>query len=625
MPSPRTLLVLLATFAGAASIPGGAHAAWAPPIPLTGPSAQLGLVGSGEAGRVAVAGTAVDGSLQAAAHVPGGAFGVPAAVAAGSEDIPALIGTGGAIAAFDGDRPTVRRLHADGSVSGPTTVGGPDDVIVAPPALAPSGALLVVVTDSDGHTQLLRQAGEGQPAVPVSVSVPDDALASIAETGADRFLVGVAAPNDGGAPGVQIRTITVDGTTGVPGPPVETTAGVDDFPSDIRIIPAADPAVVYSLSTDTTAAVKVASATAPAPQTLGSGDVDSVSFDTLRGASTAAGLAIAWTLSDADGNPSTGFAVRPSASQPGCVSSVALDAADIVDRSGPTLVGLRSDGAVAIGTTDAACAAPALHYSPVVDEASDITAAVDADATVLALVGQADSGTSTVLADDVTGPVLGDPQVPAAVRTGAPFGVAIEATDPWGLAGVSWTADGRRQGSGRAVTIEGLATGTHRVEATATDAAGLTAKRGADVEASEDAPIPPPPTQPVGDLEAPVISGVALQASIFAPRSTLPRGSSVRFTLSEDARVRMTILRQAVRRSGGASRCIGRGAATASPGKGRVLTVTRDLRAGPNALAITGRDAKGRRLPRGRYRVSLRAADRAANLSAIRYVRFTLC
>lgn len=149
----RQQLSLVITFAAAGAafcLPAAAGAAWAPAIALAGPAVQLGLVTSGQAGLAAVAGTAVDGSLFAAGHTPGGAFGMPIVAGAGSEDSPATVGQGGAIASLDGGRPTIRRLRADGSVSAPVAVGGMDDTIVGRPAVAPSGALLVVVTDSAG-------------------------------------------------------------------------------------------------------------------------------------------------------------------------------------------------------------------------------------------------------------------------------------------------------------------------------------------------------------------------------------------------------------------------------------------------------------------------------------------
>lgn len=58
---------------------------------------------------------------------------------------------------------------------------------------------------------------------------------------------------------------------------------------------------------------------------------------------------------------------------------------------------------------------------------------------------------------------------------------------------------------------------------------------------------------------------------------------------------------------------------------GRVLEATRDLRAGANAIRLEGRSSNGRRLPRGRYRVSLRATDASGNRSTTRFIRFTLC
>jgi hypothetical protein len=57
----------------------------------------------------------------------------------------------------------------------------------------------------------------------------------------------------------------------------------------------------------------------------------------------------------------------------------------------------------------------------------------------------------------------------------------------------------------------------------------------------------------------------------------------------------------------------------------RVLAVTRSLPAGKGTVRLTGRGKSGKRLPRGRYRVSLQATDRAGNRSEPVFIRFTLC
>jgi hypothetical protein len=185
--------------------------------------------------------------------------------------------------------------------------------------------------------------------------------------------------------------------------------------------------------------------------------------------------------------------------------------------------------------------------------------------------------------------------------------------------------------AGCSSSIGGLAAGRHRVEATATNAAGQTATRGADVVAEAS---PPPPTSTAApapaaapspaDTTAPQLSELVLRRELFAPRCGLPRGSAVRFSLSEAARVELSVVRGAAR-SGARSRCLTRGATAPSRRTGRVLAFSRDLPAGENALPISGRDARGKRLPRGRSRLSVRAVDGAGNRSALRLVRFTLC
>jgi hypothetical protein len=126
-----------------------------------------------------------------------------------------------------------------------------------------------------------------------------------------------------------------------------------------------------------------------------------------------------------------------------------------------------------------------------------------------------------------------------------------------------------------------------------------------------------------------VISHVTLSHGLFRPLATaaaLPRGSGVHFRLSEPAAVRLTILRGDARK-GGRSRCEVRphGVPT-TPLKGhRVLLATGQFKAGDDSLRLTGRGTNGKRLPRGRYRVSIQATDAAGNRSKTVFIRFTLC
>lgn len=649
---PR-LAVATATIVAAVGLPAAAGAAWAPPVEIAGPGVQVGVVTSGEAGRVAVGGTALDGTLFAATHTPGGTFGAAYPVAAGSEDFLATLGNGGAIAALDGGRPTVRRLRPDGSVSAPVNVGGPEDTIVGRPAVAPGGALLVLVTDVDGDAELWRQPGDGQPATALAVNVPDGAsVADIAATGSDSFVVGLAAPNINEMPGVRVRTILVPGATGAAGAPVETTDVNGDAVNDVQVVPGPQPAILYTLVAGTGSSVRLAAAASPAPRVLATAGADEA-LDGIQGAATAAGFAASWTLTSDAGVGAVGFAVLPTPAQEGCRGTLPFEAADVVDRAGPAFVGLDGAGAVGITTSDAACVAPAPVFSAPVADAGDLNAGVDADGTVLALVGRGEAGAAVILPDDVTPPLLGAPSLPAQVREGTAFAASVAAADPWGLAGVEWKVDGQVVAQGESATIPGLTSGTHRVDATGTNAAGLTAARGADVVAfSDPAPPPPPPPAPppppppsvpgVGpDTVAPVISDVRLLRSLlqptlapsgielrsFAVRTPLYRGTTVRFTLSEASRMRLSLYRLAdVPRL--PSRCLRAGAGPrlfgVRPPQRLLLRELGQAAAGRKSFAFSGWLGT-RRLGRGRYELRLVATDASGNRSKAARARLTLC
>ena len=144
---------------------------------------------------------------------------------------------------------------------------------------------------------------------------------------------------------------------------------------------------------------------------------------------------------------------------------------------------------------------------------------------------------------------------------------------------------------------------------------------------------PGPPGPPAADTTPPVLSGVAIAPRRFlAGRRVRPRtrtrppiGARLRFTLSEAATVTIRIdrllpgrrLRQRCvppRRAPNGRRC------TRAVKRG---TLTRAGVAGANRIAITGR-LRGRKLPPGRYRATLKGKDLAGNVSAAGRVRFTV-
>jgi Tol biopolymer transport system component len=146
-------------------------------------------------------------------------------------------------------------------------------------------------------------------------------------------------------------------------------------------------------------------------------------------------------------------------------------------------------------------------------------------------------------------------------------------------------------------------------------------------------PGPPPGPPAVSDTTAPVLSAVSVAPRRFlAGRRVRPRtrtrpaiGARLRFTLSEAATVTIRI-DALVRGRRLNKRCV---APRRSP-RGRACTrvikrgtLTHAGTAGANRFALTGR-LRGRRLPPGRYRATLRGRDAAGNVSAPSRVGFTV-
>lgn len=108
------------------------------------------------------------------------------------------------------------------------------------------------------------------------------------------------------------------------------------------------------------------------------------------------------------------------------------------------------------------------------------------------------------------------------------------------------------------------------------------------------------PPAPVVDSQAPVLSRISLSARRFRVGSartrsaakTLPRGTTLRYTLSEAATITVTLTRS------------GRSVAAS--------TLTRRGAKGANRVAVSGRSGRNA-LPPGRYTLSLHAVDAAGN------------
>ncbi|MCU0314490.1 MAG: integrin alpha, partial [Solirubrobacteraceae bacterium] len=134
-----------------------------------------------------------------------------------------------------------------------------------------------------------------------------------------------------------------------------------------------------------------------------------------------------------------------------------------------------------------------------------------------------------------------------------------------------------------------------------------------------------PPPAAAADRSAPALSAVSLRPRRFKAGKA-PRGTTIRWTLSEPAATTFTIERLSPGRRAG-KRCA---APTARNRRARACVRTTPAgrlrangRAGANRLRFTGRVGR-RTLRPGSYRLTARATDAAGNASARRTATFTL-
>jgi hypothetical protein len=133
-------------------------------------------------------------------------------------------------------------------------------------------------------------------------------------------------------------------------------------------------------------------------------------------------------------------------------------------------------------------------------------------------------------------------------------------------------------------------------------------------------PVVPPPA--AADTTKPTITGLSFKPKAFrvAPRGSRSGGTTISFSLSEPATVRITFERKARgRRSGGrcvAPRPANRGARSCVRWLKIRGKIERAGTAGPNSFRFTGRLA-GRKLAPGAYRALTVATDAVGNRSAV--------
>jgi hypothetical protein len=246
----------------------------------------------------------------------------------------------------------------------------------------------------------------------------------------------------------------------------------------------------------------------------------------------------------------------------------------------------------------------------------------DADGDAIGAWSQLDGGVYRTQAAtyDATPPELRSVQVPATAITGQTVTFAVSPFDTFSDVGASWTfGDGRQGESGNSVSHVFTHRGDYTVTVTAADGVGNTTSATRRIAVADP------------DHHAPKITALRLTRTRFAiaPRATAVsaartrRGTTIRFTLSERATVRLYIKRVLLGHRSG-RRCSTQTAAGARcsvyRGAGKLVRV---LRRGRRKVAFTGRVGT-RPLRPGRYRLSVIAKDGAGNTSKPARARFTI-
>lgn len=253
----------------------------------------------------------------------------------------------------------------------------------------------------------------------------------------------------------------------------------------------------------------------------------------------------------------------------------------------------------------------------------------------------AGGGTATIVLRRIDGaPPRIALRVPSSVVAGTPVRLAADVSDASGPVAIAWSLGDGATAQGAEVDHVFAEPGTRTLVVTATDALGNVASASATLVVG--------PRVPgggggggggVADRVKPALSKVRLSATRFRAgrastalaarasrgrrRAAVPSGTTLRFTLSEAATVRVAVVRL---RSGRTQR----GKCRAGARRGRRCTLratvksfTRRRPAGAGSIAFSARFGR-RALPAGGYELRLVPTDAAGNRGATRTVRFTL-
>ncbi|HYV16574.1 MAG TPA: PKD domain-containing protein [Conexibacter sp.] len=201
------------------------------------------------------------------------------------------------------------------------------------------------------------------------------------------------------------------------------------------------------------------------------------------------------------------------------------------------------------------------------------------------------------------GPRVTAASIPATATVGRAVSLSAAASSNWSsVASIDWSFGDGKLARGATVKHAYATPGKKTVTVTATDALGNTGRAATRVVTVTAGPS-------VGRLSvSPKRFAVAALArsAVHRSRRRIPRGATIHFTLSQDAKVTLTVVGTPVRhcrRVHGHRRC------TTSKAPRHRLT-SRHLKRGAHRLAFSGR-LKGKALKAGRYTIEAFATDAA--------------
>jgi hypothetical protein len=420
---------------------------------------------------------------------------------------------------------------------------------------------------------------------------------------------------------------------------VDNFTGASDSIGAVRAIPGSPPIIAYDINNDAGGQARAASI-GGSPQTLADVVGADAGIDDIEGMRLpGGGAAVAWLTDDGD-TVAGAYAVVSAGAAPACAVAVpSFIAVSLANRpAAPQLVGLTAGGQVGLVNIAANCPAAVAQLSAPVPDGLELSTGVDADGTLLALVGRGDDNATRVMVDDITPPAVGPIGVASQVAAGAPVPGSVFPFDPWGVADIAWSIDGQEVAHGAAVTLPGRPAGQHVVAVRVRNTAGLdaTAQKTITASATAPQPTPTPSPAPAQDTTPPMISHLVISRRCVraGTRARLLAG----FDLSENAQMVFSIRRRVQSRA--RSRCPRPGGHT----PGTVVPVGSRQRpgsAGHNVATIARRDRTPSRAGRGRrghdqahlaqlvahlrpgtYQLVVRATDAGGNRSADSKVKF---